>query len=85
MTAGDMEERVRKVVRRVAPAVAEAFSGTADLYRELGVKSVAALDLLLSLEEEFKISIPDDAFGDARTAETLVALMKKLGAEETAA
>ncbi len=78
MSSDGTEAKVRAVVTRVASALAPDFSGTADLYRDLGVKSVAALDLLLSLEEEFDISIPDDRFGDARSVVTLVALVEEL-------
>jgi acyl carrier protein len=78
MSAGATEAKVRAVVTRVAASLSPGFSATADLYRELGVKSVAALDLLLSLEEEFQISIPDDRFGDARSVVALVALVDEL-------
>ena len=76
---GGTEERVRAVIARVTKLDA-GFSATADLFRDLGVKSIAALDLLLSLEEEFAVSIPDDKFGDARSVEKLVALVAELGA-----
>ena len=78
MSSEATETKVRAVVTRVAASLAPDFSATADLYRELGVKSVAALDLLLSLEEEFRISIPDDRFGDARSVAALVALVEEL-------
>ena len=38
----------------------------------------ADVDLLLSLEEEFGISITDDAFGEARTLDQIVALVSGL-------
>lgn len=71
----DIEARVRAVVRRVAHFEG-AFSSTADLFGELGLKSVVALDLLLSLEEEFGISIADEAFSNARTLDDLMALVR---------
>jgi acyl carrier protein len=74
--------RVRTVVARVAKlGSGEALDAEADLFREVGVESTAALDLLLSLEEEFSISIPDDQFGDARTLRALTELAEKLGAK----
>jgi acyl carrier protein/seryl-tRNA synthetase len=68
-------DRVREVVRRVAPELEGSFSPTADLYRELGVKSVSALDLLLALEEEFGVTLDDEAFGEARTVKKLAAMI----------
>ena len=77
MASGSVEERVREILQRIGKLAPE-FSGTADIFRELGVKSAAALDLLLSLEEEFGITIADDAFGEARTMALLVALVNEL-------
>ena len=77
-----IEARVRTVVGKVAKkGDAQAFPADADLFRELGVESTAALDLLLSLEEEFEVSIPDQKFGDARTIAQLSALVRELGAQ----
>jgi acyl carrier protein len=69
------ETKIRSILKRVARLDGE-YSATADLFRELGVKSIAALDLLLSLEEEFGVSIADDAFGAARTLGELAALVE---------
>lgn len=85
MTASNVDERVRAIVQRISPKVPAGFSGACDLYRELGVKSVAALELLLSLEEEFSIEIGDEDFGRARTVEAMSALIARLLARETAA
>ena len=79
MTQEEMSSRIAVVVARVAkvkdPA---AISNDKDLYRDIGVKSTAALDLLLSLEEEFNVTIPDQAFGDARTLSSLADLIGAL-------
>lgn len=74
---GDTEARVRAIVRRVARLEGD-YSADADLFRDLGVKSIAALDLLLSLEEEFGVPIPDEKFGEARSVAALVALLEGL-------
>ena len=73
-----LEEKIRATIRRIAPNVKEGFDASLDLYREVGVKSVAALDLLLSLEEQLGVSIPDEAFGEARSVAKLVALVERL-------
>ena len=79
MTNASTEEHVRAIIGRIGQ-LEPGFSSTADLFRELGMKSIAALDLLLSLEEEFEISIADDKFGDARSVQALVALVEALKA-----
>jgi acyl carrier protein len=79
MTSDELSNRIALVVARVAkvkdPA---AIDSEKDLYRDIGVKSTAALDLLLSLEEEFNVTIPDQEFGDARTVSSLANLIGAL-------
>jgi acyl carrier protein len=71
-----MHAKIREIVARVARLEDPgSLPLQADIFRDIGVKSTAALDLLLSLEEEFEVSIPDDAFGEARTIEALAALI----------
>jgi acyl carrier protein len=77
MSTSDVEATIRTILERISK-LEPGFSAQADIFRDLGVKSAAALDLLLSLEEEFGITIGDDAFGDARTTEKLVALVNGL-------
>ena len=74
-----MEEKVRDIVARVAGASDPATLGSeADIFGDIGIQSTAALDLLLSLEEEFSVSIPDDAFAEARTIASLAKLVEEL-------
>lgn len=68
------------IIQRIVAEVArlnqpDAVPVDRDLYRDIGVKSTAALDLLLSLEDEFGVQIPDERFGDARTVRKLVDLV----------
>lgn len=74
------EKRVREIVARfLLPAGAEPsqkeIDPDKDLFRELGIKSSAALELLLSLEDEFGRSISDEDFNEARTISALARLM----------
>ena len=79
MTREELSNRVAGVVARIAKIKdPSAIPGDGDLYRDIGVKSTAALDLLLSLEEEFSVSIPDQDFGEARTVQLLVNLIGDL-------
>jgi len=71
----DIQARIRDVLRRVAK-IEGGYSAEADLYRDLGVKSIAAIDLLLSLEEEFGVTIADEAFARARCVSALVGLVQ---------
>jgi acyl carrier protein len=72
-----IEARIRAILERVAGLEGCVYSAQADLFRDLGVKSIAALDLLLSLEEEFGVAISDEAFGQARSVGELVSLVQE--------
>ena len=74
MTAAEIQPLVRAIIARLA-RIDDDFRADADVFRELGLQSAAALDLLLQLEEEFEISISDDAFAVTRTLEQMTALV----------
>lgn len=75
--AESLETKVRTIVARLAKMEQPgAIPGEANVYDELGVKSSAALELLLSLEETFGVTIRDDAFNDARTINALIRLVE---------
>jgi minimal PKS acyl carrier protein len=73
----DLPSRIRDIVARLARVDAD-FRADADVFRELGLQSAAALDFLLQLEEEFGVAINDDAFARARTLEQITALVADL-------
>ena len=68
---------VRSVVAEITGLPAD-VSGTADLYSELGVASIKAMQLLMELEERFGISIPDDQFIEATSVERLGEMIVRL-------
>jgi acyl carrier protein len=75
----DYEARVCAIIRRVGKRKEEGeLPLDADVFRELGVESTAALDLLFSLEDEFGVSVPDEAFSSARTVRKMAELIDQL-------
>jgi acyl carrier protein len=75
-----VEQRVRGVLCKVARFSPDDkdFTPDADLFRDLGVDSGAALDMLLSLEHEFGVAIPDDTFGNTGTLRSIALLITEL-------
>lgn len=73
------EARIGVIIRRVSKQKGEApLPVDADVFRDLGVESTAALDLLLSIEDEFGVAVPDDAFSSARTVRKMIELIDSL-------
>jgi acyl carrier protein len=75
----DMEvmEQVRQLICGITGLAAD-FGPAANLYQDLGVPSVHAMQLLTELEEKFEIALPDDEFIEAVTLESLTALVAKV-------
>jgi acyl carrier protein len=74
-----IEARVCDIIRRVSKRKDNGeMPVDADVFRELGVESTAALDLLFSLEDEFGVSVPDEAFSTARTVRKMTELIAQL-------
>lgn len=76
-----MEMRVRAIVARLGKqGDPSAIASDADVYRRLGIASSGALDLLLTLEEELGVALPDAEFNEARTVRDLTALVARRAA-----
>lgn len=74
----DLEARVSGIVARLAKkAETEALPPDVDVFRHLGIASSAALDLLLTLEEEMDVHIPDAVFNEARTITALAGVVRR--------
>lgn len=74
----DVERRVRAIVAQLAKQNdAAALPADADVYRRLGIASAGALELLLSLEEDLAVQLPDAEFNEARTIGALCSLVER--------
>ena len=59
-------ERVRRLVAKYLNIAAERVGEDSRL-EELGLDSLGALELVFEIEEEFKVSVPDDRIRDFTT------------------
>ena len=73
----DVEKNVRELISRITGLSVD-IADDANLYLDLGVASVHALQILAELESEFGVSIPDEEFVEATSVAQLVSLMQKL-------
>ena len=71
MDISEIEERVKKIVVEQLGVKEEEVSGDSSFVDDLGADSLDTVELVMALEEEFGIEIPDDAaetiqtYGDA--------------------
>lgn len=76
----DLERRIRTIVARLGKhGDPETLPDEADLYRQLGIASSAALELLLSIEDELGVQLADAEFNEARSIRALGALVARGG------
>ena len=76
-----VETKVRAIVAEISNLPTDMPAG-ANLYLDLGVASVHALQLLTELEDQFGVAIPDDRFVEATSIADLTALMNSLVSEQ---
>jgi len=58
----------------------EAVTPTAELAEDLGVDSVDAVEFALALERELNMSLPDKIFGDIRTVQDVIDIVRERSA-----
>ena len=68
-------DRVCDVVKRIGEI--DAIEPDQDFY-QAGVNSLKAMDVMLDLESEFGVAVPDDQFVKARTPSALLDLVRSL-------
>jgi acyl carrier protein len=72
-----LKSDLRQLLTELA-ALPEGFDEKADLYRDLGMSSMQAMELLMALEEDYAIKVPDEQFVEATSLERLAGMMREL-------
>ena len=78
-----LQQELRQLVAELGEIPTD-FDATANLYLDLGVPSVKAMQLLMDLEDRFDVRVPDDQFVEAVTLHKLTEMMRTLMAEKPA-
>jgi acyl carrier protein len=72
MDESEIDERIRRIIAVHHDVDAGRLSPDARLGEDLCVDSLTAVELLMVLEDEFDISLPEDDLGELRTYRDLV-------------
>lgn len=72
-----LKRELRQLLTELA-SLPEGFDENADLYRDLGMTSMKAMDLLMALEEHYGVRVPDEEFIEATSLERLAGMMRGL-------
>ena len=79
-------ERVRTEIKKLIATVTEReleeISDTADLAEELGVDSLMAMEVMVTVDKQFKINIPEEEFVQIKNVNDAVEVVMRYLAEE---
>lgn len=76
----ETEKKLRDIVASLGDFSPD-FDPKAHFFRDLGVESTKALELLFEIEDSFEISLPDDEYNDVQDLNDMIVLVDKLIAE----
>ena len=76
-------ERVIRVITRTQKLADGRVTGSST-FKELGIDSLDGLNILFAIEEEFGLSVPDDAAMEFKSVPEVVAGVERLLADKTA-
>jgi acyl carrier protein len=72
-----MEQTLRQIIATIAETTPD-FAGDADLRDDLDVDSHRAVEIVFEIERTFNVKIPDDRFGEMRTLNGTLNLVRSL-------
>jgi len=75
-----IEERLRAIIVTLGDNIPPDFEPTAHVFKDLGIESTKALELLFEIEDQFEVALPDLEYNDCEHLNDLVALLTKLTA-----
>jgi len=79
ITETQVREEVRNRVAELTEQDPSEVTDTADFIEELGVDSLMAIELMVALDKEFQIDIPEEEFREIKNVnEAVLTVMKHL-------
>ena len=65
-------EKVKKILSEQFDVEEEKITAGTSIINDLGADSLDVVDLLMSIEDEFEVEVPDDEIENIKTVEDLV-------------
>ena len=73
-----MFEKVRDMLAKQLNLKPEPLTPQSDVVKDLGADSLDVVELLISLEDDYGISIPEDDIVNVKTVQDIVDMIEKL-------
>ena len=74
-----MFEKVRAMLAKQLNLQADKITLESDIVKDLGAESLDVVELLISLEDDYGISIPEEDIVNVKTVKDIVDMIEKLG------
>ena len=74
-----MFEKVQKMLAEQLDIDPEKITPQSEVVKDLGADSLDVVELLMTLEEEFGITLPDSEMENVKTVQDIVDMMEKIG------
>ncbi|OUC54853.1 acyl carrier protein [Sphingobium sp. GW456-12-10-14-TSB1] len=72
----DISDRVIEIIVKSLGVYPDQVRMEASFHEDIGADSLDVVELVMALEDEFEIAIPDDAVGGVKTVEDAVKLVE---------
>lgn len=70
-------EKIKKILSEQFSVDESTITPSTDIAEDLGADSLDVVDIMMSIEDEFEMEVPDEAIDSIRTVEELVNFVKK--------
>ena len=76
-TAAEIRNEVKRLVSKVTERSPEEISDTALFIEDLGIDSLMAIEILVSVEKKYRIQIPEEEFSSAKNVNDAVEMVQR--------
>ncbi|MCM8797515.1 MAG: acyl carrier protein [Candidatus Omnitrophica bacterium] len=77
MSNAKIEEELRQMVSEITEVPVEKLNPEADLFTDLGVDSLRAIEIVAAFEKRYKITVPEKDIPNIRTLKQIIEYFKE--------
>ena len=70
-------EKIQEILAAQFDVEADSITNDTDIQQDLNADSLDIVDLIMSIEDEFEVEVPDDAVDEVKTVGDLVKFIEK--------
>lgn len=70
-------EKIQEILAAQFDVEADSITNDTDIQEDLNADSLDIVDLIMSIEDEFEVEVPDDAVDEVKTVGDLVKFIEK--------